>query len=125
MSYMFYKSLHLGSLFLLFFSLGGLWLFHSMDKEKRAFKKQLLILHGISWFLVILAGFGLIARLNVAFPWPLWIYVKLFIGIFLGFAPLLFRKTGKKSGRKKASQGMFVFLICLIIFAVFSVYRKF
>ena len=123
MSYIFYKSLHLGSLFLLFFSLGGLWLFYSRE-EGNVFKRQLLILHGISWFLVIVAGFGLIARAGIAFPWPLWIYVKLFIGVLLGFVPLLFRKAIKGTGQKKTAQGMFLFVVVLVVLALLSVYRK-
>ena len=123
MSYIFYKSLHLGSLFLLFFSLGGLWLFY-FRKMGSVFKRQLLILHGISWFLVIIAGFGLIARSGIAFPWPLWIYIKLFIGVLFGLAPLLFRKVIKGTGQKKAAQGMFLFIVFLAILALTSVYRK-
>ena len=123
MSYIFYKSLHLGALFLLFFSLGGLWLFYFREVGD-GFKRQLLILHGISWFVVIFAGFGLIARLGIAFPWPLWIYIKLFIGILLGLAPLLFRKAIKGTGQKKTAQGMFLFVVVLVVLALLSVYRK-
>lgn len=125
MSYMFYKSLHFGSLFLLFFSLGGLWLFYSAEKVGAGFKKSLFILHGISWFVVVVAGFGLIARLGIAFPWPLWIYIKLLIGILLGMAPLLFQKTIRKSGQKAIAQGIFLFLMFLIVAAVFTVYKRF
>ena len=126
MSYAVYKSLHLGSLFLLFFSLGGLWLLYSVERVGAGFKKPLFILHGISWFVVVVAGFGLIARLGTAFPWPLWIYIKLLIGILLGFAPLLFQKTIKKSGQKGIiAQGVFLFIMFLIVAAVFTVYKRF
>lgn len=124
MSYIFYKSLHLGGLLLLFFSLGGLWFFYAMEKTVPVLKKQLLTLHGVSWLVVFITGFGLIARLKMDFPWPNWIYVKLLIWLFLGMSPLLLRKTLKEPQRNKKIQIAFLILILLSFLALYSVHAK-
>ena len=120
MSYAVYKSLHLTALFLLFFSIGGLWLFYSTGKTKHRLKKALLILHGTAWLTALIAGFGLLARLNTAVPWPGWFSVKLFVGILFGLIPFLFRKMLKKpnSFNKTLSLLLTVFLIFTAVIAV-------
>ena len=125
MSYSVYKSLHLGGLFLLFFSLGGLWLLYAVGKTVPVLKKQLLALHGVSWLVVFIAGFGLIARTEIDFPWPVWIYVKLLIVIFLGLSPLLFRKTLREPQKNRKIQMAVLILILLGFLAVYSVHAKF
>ena len=124
MSYTFYKSLHLGGLLLLFFSLGGLWLLYAVGKTVPTLKKQLLVLHGVSWLVVFIAGFGLIARMAIEVPWPFWIYVKLLVGIFLGLSPLLLRRTLKEPQKNKKIQMAFLILFLLSFLAVYSVHAK-
>ncbi|HSG09462.1 MAG TPA: hypothetical protein VLA36_13965 [Longimicrobiales bacterium] len=48
-------------------------------------RKRLGMIHGIALFLIILGGFGMLARLDVGFPG--WIVAKL--GIWLVFAALI------------------------------------
>ena len=124
MSYAIYKSLHLTALFLLFFSIGGLWLFYSAGKTEPRLRKALLILHGTAWLTAFVAGFGLIVRLNTAVPWPGWLYAKLLIGIFLGLIPLFFRKMLKEP--KRLNRILTVLLVVFLIFtAVTAVHTKF
>lgn len=72
-------------------SLGGLCL-HGMNGGKREHGARRLaaITHGIGMVLVLIAGFGLLARLGIG-QWPGWVYMKLLIWLALGLimAPVL------------------------------------
>ena len=96
MSYQFYKVLHLAGILGLFLSLGAL-IMHSCHGGEKKFKgrKMMIITHGISLLVIFVAGFGLMARLNMmGSGWPLWIYIKVGIWLALGGAvALIARKT--------------------------------
>jgi hypothetical protein len=49
-----------------------------------AWRKPVAITHGIGLFLVLLGGFGMLARLGIHWPWPGWVLVKVVIWIILG-----------------------------------------
>jgi hypothetical protein len=86
MSYGFYKVLHLIGILGVFISLGALIL-HSYNGNAKNFKgrKMVVITHGVSLAVVFVAGFGLMARLNMmGASWPLWIYLKIGIWLALG-----------------------------------------
>lgn len=87
-SYPVYKLIHHIGIFMLMLSLGGLYL-HSLNgggREHRG-RKVVAITHGIGMVLVLVAGFGLMARLGIAHAgWPGWIYVKMLIWLVLGAA---------------------------------------
>lgn len=95
MSYEFYKLLHIVGLILLFLSLGGMTL-HTINggtKQNNGSRKLLAITHGVSLLLMLVAGFGLMARLNIASAWPVWIWPKLAIWLVMGGAvALVYRK---------------------------------
>ena len=120
MSYTFYKILHLSALFLGALALGGLWLFYTNKdhNNKDFYRKFLLNLHGISFFLVFVAGFGLIAKLQIPSPWPYWLYVKLLLWLLLGASPF-FLKKGLVSPKEKA-KALLLFggLAAALIFSV-------
>ena len=98
MSYVFYKWLHLVALFVLM-TVQGAFLLHALSGSKAEIpgtKRKWMMVHGITLFLVFLAGFGLLARLGVHWPWPLWVWVKIAIWLFYGaFATLLLRCSQK------------------------------
>ena len=96
MSYNFYSILHLTSLISLGLILGALWGLYTHENYNKKFKKLLLAFHGIIMFLIFLAGFGLIAKIKLASPWPFWVYAKLIIWLFLGAMPFLIKKSGQK-----------------------------
>lgn len=59
-------------------------------------RKRLGMVHGIALFLIVLGGFGMLARLDVGFP--MWIVAKLGIWVVLaGF--IAFRKSADWSAR--------------------------
>jgi uncharacterized membrane protein SirB2 len=95
-SYYTYKMLHVGALVIILLSLGAL-LVQSHNKEWRG-KRQMSILNGISLFILFVAGFGLLARLAVSWPWQGWVFVKLIAWFGLGSMHFLiprFPEAGK------------------------------
>lgn len=86
MTYEFYKVLHLVGLVTLFATLGALAV---VPLEKR---KPFLSLHGLSTIVMLVAGFGLLAKLGLARDIGPWVYAKLVIWLLLGASPVLLRK---------------------------------
>ncbi len=90
MSYTFYKILHLLSVLALFLALGGRLFSHS---ENTLYKKRLMMLHGVAAFLLLVSGFGLLARLGMFHNLPAWAWGKIAIWLVLGLGlPLLLKK---------------------------------
>ncbi|MCB0394295.1 MAG: hypothetical protein KDD25_07035 [Bdellovibrionales bacterium] len=93
MSYEFYKVLHLFGLSLILLPLGAIALhaFTGASKSELTQRKALLATHGVGMLLVFVAGFGLIAKLQLG--WPAWIWVKMLIWLFLGgLVALLYKR---------------------------------
>lgn len=86
MSYETYKILHLIGLVILFVSLGALAF---VPLEKR---KPLMALHGLSSIIMLVAGFGLLARLGMARDMGSWVYLKIAIWLVLGATPVVLKK---------------------------------
>lgn len=78
MPYEVYKVLHLVGIFLLISGLMGVfipvWMGQGLTGQ---IKKFSFSLHGLGLFLILLSGFGLLARLGLAREMPMWVYVKL------------------------------------------------
>jgi uncharacterized membrane protein SirB2 len=94
-----YKLIHIIGILLVFLSLGGLTLHAANDGTRASNRARKLVAatHGIGLFVVLLGGFGLLARIGVMHGagFPGWIWVKLVIWVLLGalFA-LPYRKPG-------------------------------
>jgi hypothetical protein len=95
-SYPIYKLIHLFGIFLMFASLAGLAVYtaNGGTKANNVLRKHSAIAHGVSMFLILLGGFGMLARLGIThFPWPVWVYLKFAIWIlFGGMVALVARK---------------------------------
>ena len=92
-----YKIVHFFGMFSLFFAYGGLLMFHHMGGPKTApARKKVAILHGIALFLILLGGFGMLARLEMHFPFPLWIWIKLAVWLAMGGLVVVARKKADK-----------------------------
>ncbi|MEM7134362.1 MAG: hypothetical protein AAF702_49285 [Chloroflexota bacterium] len=87
-SYLVYKVLHLIGIFMIFMALGGftLHMANGGSKESLLARRLAGITHGIGLLIVLVAGFGLMARLAIAFPWPGWLWIKIVVWVLLGGA---------------------------------------
>ena len=81
MSYSFYKFIHIFSIFIILITLGII----SALKDKP--HKIFTIANGVAILIAFVAGFGLIARMDLNWPWPGWLWVKLIGWIFIGMGP--------------------------------------
>ena len=91
MSYEFYKILHLIGLVLLFTSLGALAVI-SMTASPAERRKPFMALHGTSTVIMLVACFGLLAKLGLARDIQMWVWAKIAIWLILGAAPVLLRR---------------------------------
>jgi hypothetical protein len=90
-----YKVVHLLGIFLLFSGLGGVWAMAvtSVDATRTAGRRLLMATHGVALLLILLGGFGMLARLGISGAWPPWVWIKLTIWIILAASPWLLRRT--------------------------------
>lgn len=89
LSYQVYKLAHFLGIFMVLTALGGL-AFSAMqgDLAKHPWRKVAAVLHGVGLFLIVLGGFGMLARLGLVAGLPGWIYAKL--ALLGGLGGLLF-----------------------------------
>lgn len=83
--YQVYRLVHLFGIFALYLALGGLFL-HALNggtKESNTNRKSVAILHGVAMFLVLLGGFGMLARIG-QHPHQVWVLMKLGVWLVLG-----------------------------------------
>ena len=88
-----YRWLHVVSLLLVFIGLLGLVFLRTGGATST--KKQdryLGHIHGIGLTLMLIAGFGAMARLGYMTAWPWWIYVKLVLWLYLGASAALAKR---------------------------------
>lgn len=78
-----YKFIHLVGILFIFIAIGGLSALAQGSKPRKIYG----MLHGIFLLITFVAGFGLIARLNLPTPWPMWIWCKLAGWLVIGMAP--------------------------------------
>ncbi len=87
MSYQVYKLMHIVGIFLLFLSLGGVALFtiNGGTKSGNKWKAIAAATHGFGLIFLIVAGFGMMARLGIPHAsWPGWVYAKIVIWLLFG-----------------------------------------
>lgn len=92
MSYAIYKLIHLGGLMLVFLGLGSKSLRNPGGEDP---PRSSGMVHGIGMFLMLLGGFGMLARLQGAGTvegYPLWMILKVVVWLVLGAMPVLMRK---------------------------------
>lgn len=80
-----YHLIHIIGVLFLFVGFGGL---ASSDEGSR---KKAMMYHGIGLLILLIAGFGLIAKLKLSYAAP-WVLVKLGIWLVLGFLPVLAKR---------------------------------
>ena len=93
-----YKVLHLFGIMLMLCALGAAVATAAAGEPRPRFKKLAGIAHGVALFLILLGGFGMLARLGIGGGWPLWVWLKLVIWLIFGAATVFVRKAGGKAG---------------------------
>lgn len=88
MSIAFYHVLHIVGLILLFVGLGGL---------ANGYSKGIMKFHGIGLVLLLVAGFGMVAKLKLSYTSP-FILSKVVIFLALGFLPSLVKRNKLSGG---------------------------
>lgn len=89
-----YKNIHLLGIFMVLMALGGL-LLHSINGGGRdhRWRTPVAVTHGVGVFLILLGGFGMLARLGIFWSWPGWVAAKVLIWVYLGaIVAVIFRK---------------------------------
>lgn len=120
MSYIFYKWLHLSSLFIMILTTGMLISSALGQSFPEKVRKNLVKLHGSSLFVVLFAGFGLLAKAHIdgAFTQG-WFLFKLFAWLMFGMSPLFLKKV------KKNHQGKLILAYsALILVTLYMVLNK-
>ena len=120
MSYLFYKVVHLAGIFLMLLALGGVAT-HAQNggtKQDNSARKKLAFFHGGGLFLILLGGFGMLAKLGIHWPWPSWVIAKFTIWILLGgLIALLYRKPAF------ASRGLYITFVLAFLAAYVAIYK--
>jgi hypothetical protein len=101
MSYEAYKILHVVGVLGLFAALGGLTALQAAAARDGSPAARLFgILHGVALALILVAGFGILARLGLKSPasWPLWVWIKVGVWLVLGAALGALRRAGTRAG---------------------------
>jgi len=98
LSYEIYKLFHLFGIIMLFVSVGGVMLYalNGGTKADNTWRKTAAITHGIGLVFILVAGFGLLARVGISWPWPGWVFMKLIIWLVLGGITALIYKLGSR-----------------------------
>jgi hypothetical protein len=118
MSYEFYKVIHLLGLALVVLSLGGIamYVMNGGSKSSNSFKKGVMVTHGVGLLLLLIAGFGMLARLGIH-SFPLWVTGKLIIWLLLGAgAALAYR-------RKFAKVLWFLVPLLVVVAAALAIFK--
>lgn len=100
-SYSVYRVVHLLGIFILLVVLGGLSYGASRTDTGGAVSRRTgMILHGIGMFIVLLGGFGLLARLGIVhgMNWPGWVWGKVAIWVLLGASVVVPRRKPEWAG---------------------------
>ncbi len=95
MSLLAYRVIHIFSMMLMFTALGGLILAAQAKVQTDASRKMAGMLHGIALILILVSGFGALARLGFSNPasWPTWVWLKALIWLVFGGIIVLIRRA--------------------------------
>lgn len=86
-----YQLIHVIGIALVVQALGAAVVLAGSDRVARWYRAS-MIGHGIGTFLILLAGFGMLARLEITGAFPGWVWVKLGIWVIVAALPFLLRR---------------------------------
>ena len=119
MTYEFYKVLHLVGFFLLLSGLmGAFFTVWGGNSFQGKVKSASFALHGTGILLVLISGFGLLAKLGYMQNMPTWIYFKIALWMFFALAISILKRKGQ------LGMPLYVLLLAAYAFAAFlGVYK--
>lgn len=90
-SHQFYNVVHIVGLILLMAGLGGIAIAAAADERSAWTRRFIFSFHGVGVFLVLLGGFGMLARLGIVqgSGWPGWVWGKVLVWGVLAIAAVL------------------------------------
>ena len=90
-----YRLIHILSMMLMFTALGGLLLASRARVDTGVSRKTAGMTHGIALILLLVSGFGALARLGFSNPgsWPTWVWIKALIWLAFGGVIVLIRRS--------------------------------
>jgi hypothetical protein len=96
-SHQLYNVVHIVGIILLMAALGGIALHASNGgtRQANASRKLVAVMHGLGVFLILLGGFGMLARLGIVQGggFPMWVWLKVAVwGILAGAIVLPYRR---------------------------------
>lgn len=95
MTFEFYKIIHMAGLICLFFGFGGLLVAsYSGVQLKTPARIMSFATHGIGLLLLLLGGFGMLAKMGIMAHLPGWAVAKLIIWILMGLGISLVKRKG-------------------------------
>ncbi len=102
LSHSFYNVVHIVGILMLVSALAGAALRAASGaaREDRAMRRLLAILHGAGAFLVLLGGFGMLARLGIVQggSFPAWLWVKIVVWAILAAALIVASRRPAMAG---------------------------
>ncbi len=89
MSYTLYKLIHIIAILFLFTTAGGVALYaaNGGTKDDNVAKKWVGAIHGVTLVLILISGFGLVAKIGTGFQ--AWVWVKFAVWFVVGSLALL------------------------------------
>ena len=97
-SHQLYNVVHIVGLVLLMAGLGGIATAGAAGDRSTGVRRMVAVFHGLGLFLILLGGFGMLARLGIVrgTSWPGWVWAKMIVWGILGgaaFLPYRFPRT--------------------------------
>ena len=88
-SYFFYNVVHVVGIVLLMAGLGGMAILGATSDRPRGLRRLVAVFHGLGAYVILLGGFGMLARLGLVAGWPGWVWAKVLIWGVLAIAAFL------------------------------------
>lgn len=95
MTVVFYDALHVIGAMMLFTGLGGLAALAMSGNATHKARVVFVALHGLGLGILLVAGFGAMAKLGMGSSFPLWIIIKIVLWLFLGASLTLFKRKAE------------------------------